>query len=47
MQEGKGHGEVIHYREADRRTVSLGLSENFFAFLGLGVEPITTEQELA
>lgn len=47
MQEVKGHGEVIHYGEADRRTVSLGLSEKFFALLALGIEPITTEQELA
>lgn len=47
IQEVKGHGEVIHYREADRRTVSLGLSEKFFALLALDMEPITTEPKLA
>lgn len=47
MRGVKGQSEVIHYREADRRTVSLGLSEKIFALLALGTEPTTTERELA
>lgn len=47
MREFRGRGEVIHYEEADRRTVSLGLREKLFALLALGMEPTTTEQELA